>query len=49
MPRPRPGFSYTTAFQSLYMALAINITDGCALSNEVCRELLLKKSKVKAI
>ena len=28
------------------MALAIDITDGSDLSNEVGRELLLKKSKV---
>ena len=33
-------------FQSLYMALVIDITDGRSLSNKVCRELLLKKSKV---
>ena len=31
-----------TAFQSLYMALAIDITYGRGLSNEARRELLLK-------
>ena len=36
----------SNAFQFVYMALAIDITDGCDLSNEVHRELLLKKSKV---
>ena len=35
-----------TAFKSLYMALAINITDGCDLSNEAHHALLLKKNKV---
>ena len=34
------------AFQSLYMALAIDITDGRGLSNEARRELLLKESKI---
>ena len=28
------------------MALAIDLTEECGLSNEVCRELLLKNSKV---
>ena len=28
------------------MALAIDITDGRGLSNEACRELLLKNNKV---
>ena len=32
--------------QSLYMAFAINITNGRGLSNEAHHELLLKKSKV---
>ena len=35
-----------TAFQFLYMTLAIDITDGRGLTKEVCRELLLKKSKL---
>ena len=30
------------------MALVIDITDGRGLSNEACRELLLKKSKIMA-
>ena len=35
-----------TAFQFLYVTLAVDITDGQGLSNEARRELLLKKSKV---
>ena len=35
-----------TTFQFLYMTIAIDIIDGRGLSNEACRELLLKKSKV---
>ena len=31
------------------MALAINITDGCGLSNEARRELLLKKEQGNAV
>ena len=40
------SLSLSLTFQSLYMALAIDITDGRCLSNEARRELLLKKSKV---
>ena len=35
-----------TTFQFLYMTLAIDITNGCGFSNKVCRELLLKNSRV---
>ena len=42
----KPEQTSLTAFQSLYMALAIDIIDGRGLSNEARRELLLKKSKV---
>ena len=38
-----------TAFQSLYMTLAIDITDGRGLSNEVHHELLLKKEQGNAV
>ena len=34
-----------TAFQSLYMTLAIDITDGRGLGNKAHRELLPKKNK----
>ena len=34
------------AFQILHIILPINISDGYSLSNEVHRELLLKKSKI---
>ena len=36
-----------TAFQFLYMTLAMDIIDGCGLSNEVCHVLLPKKCKVR--
>ena len=42
----KPDQTSLTSFQSLCMALAIDITDGRGLSNKACRELLLKKSKV---
>ena len=32
-----------TAFQFVYVALAIDVTDGCDLSNKVHHELLMKK------
>ena len=35
-----------TAFQFLYIKLAIDITDGCGFSNKGHRELLPKRSKV---
>ena len=38
----KPNQTSHTAFQSYYMALAIDITDGRGLSNEACRELLFK-------
>ena len=38
--------SYYTAFQFLYMTLAINIVDGRRLSNKEHRELLPKKNKL---
>ena len=33
-------------FMGHYMALAVDITDGCGLSSKVHHDLLLKKSKV---
>ncbi len=40
------GQTSLTAFQFIYMALAVDITNGCGLSNEARHELLSKKSKV---
>ena len=38
-----------TALQTLYMALVIDITDGCGLSNKIRHELLSKNNAVFAI
>ena len=38
-----------TAFQSLYMALAVDITDGRGLSNEVHREFTVEKEQGNAV
>ena len=43
-PNNQSNKSYT--FQFLIMTLAVDITDGCGLSNKVCCESLPKKSKV---
>ena len=40
------GQTSPTAYQFLYMTLAVDITDGHGLSNEAHHELLPKKSKV---
>ena len=38
------GQTSLTAYQLVYMTLAIDITDGYGLSNEACHWLLPKKS-----
>ena len=45
-PRLLKEVTSSTAFQFLYMTLAMDITDGWGLSNEARRELLPKKTKV---
>ena len=39
-------FNECKTFQSLNMALAVNIMNRCGLSNRVLHECLLKKTKV---
>ena len=40
------GCIISAAFQFFFMALAVDVIDRPGLSNEICRQLQLKKTKV---